>query len=323
MSQAIILREPGPPSVLKAEPIEVGSPGPGQLGLRQTYVAVNFHDCYVRSGLYKTLPLPGIPGLEAVGVVEAMGEGVTGFREGDRVAYLTSAYGGYATARLIDAGLPVRLPDDIDDRTIAATWLRGLTAQMLAYTVYPIRAGQTVLVHAAAGGVGRLLCQLAHHLGATVIGTVGSAAKAELARKAGCHHTILYREENFVDRVREITAGRGVDVAYDSVGKDTFQGSLEVLAMRGHLCNFGQASGPIAPFLMSQLFARSNSISRPAVFHYFVGEEREPMAQRLFQALRDGVMSADDAHEYPFADVARAHEDLEARRTTGAVILKV
>lgn len=323
MQRAIILREPGPPDVLKVEPIDVGAPGPGQLRLRQTYVAVNFHDCYVRSGLYKTLALPGIPGLEGVGMVEAVGADVTGFREGDRVAYLTSSYGGYASHRLIDAGLPVKLPDGLDDRTVAATWLRGLTAQMLACSVFPIRAGQTVLVHAAAGGVGRLLCQLARHLGATVIGTAGSAAKAELARKAGCHHTILYREENFVERVRDITGGRGVDVAYDSVGKDTFQGSLEVLAMRGHLCNFGQASGPIAPFHISQLFAKSNSISRPAVFHYFTGEDRAPMAQRLFQALQDGVMSADEAHEYPFDEASRAHADLESRNTTGAVLLKV
>jgi NADPH2:quinone reductase len=243
MSRAIVLREPGPPEVLKVESVEVGAPAAGQIRLRQTYVSVNFHDCYVRSGLYKTLPLPGIPGLEGVGVVEAVGPGVTAFREGDRVAYFTGAYGGYAEARLIDANLPVRIPDDLDDRTIAASWLRGLTAQMLAYSVFPIRAGQTVLIHAAAGGVGRLLSQLAHHLGATVIGTVGSPEKAELARQAGCDHTILYRQENFVDRVREITAGRGVDVAYDSVGKDTFLGSLDVLAKRGHLCNFGQSSG--------------------------------------------------------------------------------
>lgn len=323
MTRAIVLREPGPPSVLKAEPVEVGAPGAGQLRLRQTYVGVNFHDCYVRSGLYQTLPLPGIPGLEAVGVVEAVGEGVTGFGEGDRVAYLTRAYGGYATGRLIGADVPVKIPDGIDDRTVAATWLRGLTAQMLAYQVFPIRAGHTVLIHAAAGGVGRLLAQLARHLGATVIGTVGSAAKAELARKAGCDHTILYREENFVDRVKEITGGRGVDVAYDSVGKDTFQGSLEVLALRGHLCNFGQSSGPIEPFLISQLFARSNSISRPAVFHYFLGEDREPMAARLFEALKSGVMTADEAHVYAFDDAAKAHEDLEGRRTTGAVLLQV
>ncbi len=323
MSRAIVLREPGPPEVLNVESVEVGAPGVGQVRLRQTWVAVNFHDCYVRSGLYKTLPLPGIPGLEAVGVVDAVGAGVTAFREGDRVAYFTSAYGGYAAERLIDASLPVRIPDDLDDRTVAASWLRGLTALMLAYSVFPIRAEHTVLIHAAAGGVGRFLCQLARQLGATVIGTVGSPAKAELARAAGCDHTILYREENFVDRVRELTGGRGVDVAYDSAGKDTFLGSLDVLATRGHLCNFGQSSGPIAPFEISRLFGKSNSLSRPALFHYFQDGERETMSSRLFQALRDGIITTDESHEYAFEDVARAHADLESRRTTGAVLLKV
>lgn len=323
MQQAVILREPGPPSVLGVETIQVGDPGPGQARLRQTYVPVNFHDCYVRSGLYKTLALPGIPGLEAVGVVEAVGAGVTQVRPGDRVAYMTPTYGGYASHRLIDAGLLVRVPDGPDDRTVAATFLRGLTALMLVEQVFPVKAHHTVLVHAAAGGVGRLVCQLASRVGATVIGTVGSEAKAALAKAAGAKHTILYRTENFVDRVREITGGSGVHVAYDSVGADTFQGSLEVLAMRGHLVNFGQSSGPIAPFSISQLFSKSLSISRPAVFHYFVGEERDAMARRLFQSLKDGVITADQTHEYAFAEAANAHTDLEARKTNGAVLLKV
>jgi NADPH:quinone reductase len=323
MQQAVILRTPGGPSALGIEPIEVGEPGAGQVRLRQTYVSVNFHDCYVRSGLYKTLPLPGIPGLEAVGVVEAVGAGVTSVKSGDRVAYLTRAYGGYASHRLIDADILVRIPEGIDDRVVGALFLRGLTAIMLVDQVFQVRAGHTVLVHAAAGGVGRLVCQLAKHAGATVIGTAGSEAKAGIAREAGCDHTILYRSENFVERIRELTAGRGVDVAYDAVGKDTFQGSLESLAMRGHLVNYGQASGPIAPFEISQLFAKSNSVSRPAVFHYFVGDDREPMAKRFYGALADGTITADQSHEYAFADVARAHEDLEARKTTGAVLLKV
>ena len=323
MQQAIILREPGPPSVLKAESIQVGDPGPGQARIRQTWIGVNFHDCYVRSGLYKTLPLPGIPGLEGVGVVEAVGAGVTGVKAGDRVSYLTNKYGGYASDRLIDADLLVKLPGTLDDRTIAATFLRGLTALMLVDDVFAVKAGHTVLVHAAAGGVGRYVCQLARNRGATVIGTVGSEAKAELAKKAGCDHTILYRTENFVERVREITGGKGVNVAYDSVGKDTFQGSLEALGMRGHLVNFGQASGPIEPFQISQLFGKSNTVSRPAVFHYFVGEDREKMASRLYAALEKGVMSADLVHEYALGEAGQAHADLEARKTTGAVLLKV
>jgi NADPH:quinone reductase-like Zn-dependent oxidoreductase len=213
----------------------------------------------------------GIKAVDIYGLSEVMGPGVASVKSGDRVAYLTRAYGGYASHRLIDADILVRIPEGIDDRVVGALFLRGLTAIMLVDQVFPVRAGHTVLVHAAAGGVGRLVCQLAKHAGATVIGTAGSETKAEIARAAGCDHTILYRSENFVERIRELTGGRGVDVAYDAVGKDTFQGSLESLAMRGHLVNYGQASGPIAPFEISQLFAKSNSVSRPAVFHYFVG----------------------------------------------------
>lgn len=323
MHQAVVIREPGPPSVLRIEPVDVGAPAAGQVKLSQTFVGVNFHDCYVRSGLYKTLALPGIPGLEAVGVVEAVGDGVTNLAVGDRVAYITREYGAYATGRLIAADIPVRIPDTVDDRTAAATFLRGLTAQVVAYDVFPVKAGHTVLVHAAAGGVGRLLCQTAKQLGATVIGTVGSEEKAVLARASGCDHTILYRSENFVDRVREITNGRGVDAAFDSVGRDTFAGSLEALAMRGHLVNFGQSSGAIEPFLISQLFAKSNTVSRPNAMHYFTGEAREPMAKRLWDALSSGVLKADAHHEYAFADAAQAHEALESRRTTGAVLLRV
>ncbi len=222
---------------------------------------------------------------------------------------------------LIDANVLIRLPQSVDDRTAAATLLRGLTAQALVRYVFPVRAGHLVLVHAAAGGVGRLIAQWAHHLGATVIGTVGSEEKAALARENGCTHTILYRTENFVDKVRDITNGRGVDVVYDSVGKDTFAGSLKSLAMRGHLANFGQSSGPIEPILISTLFEKSNSISRANVFHYFTGADRGPMAQSLFSALADRVISPGHYHEYAFDDAAKAHADMEARKTAGAVLL--
>ncbi|MCW5623548.1 MAG: quinone oxidoreductase [Burkholderiales bacterium] len=322
MSRAVVIHQSGGPDVLKVESIVVGDPGPGQIRIRQTFVGVNFHDCYVRSGAYTTLPLPGVPGLEAVGVVEAVGSGVAHLRIGDHVGYISRGYGAYADLRLIDASVPVKLPEAIHDRTAAATMLRGLTAQMLLFDVFPVRAGHTVLVHAAAGGVGRLLCRWAKHLGATVIGTVGSPEKALLARKNGCDHTILYRTENFVDRVREITGGRGVDVAYDSVGKDTFLGSIQALAVRGHLANFGQSSGPIEPFAVSLLFEKSNSVSRPGVFHYFVGKDRETMAARWFQAIADGIITADECHEYAFDGAPRAHADMEARKTSGAVLLK-
>jgi NADPH2:quinone reductase len=308
--------------VLKVESVDVGAPGPGQVRLRQTAVGVNFHDIYVRSGLYKTLPLPGIPGLEAVGVVEAVGSEVGQVKVGDRVGCLTLTYGSYAQARLAGADALIKLPDSLDERTAAGTLLRGLTAQMLAHHVHKIGPGLTVLVHAASGGVGRLLCQWAHHLGATVIGTVGSEEKARSARENGCDHVILYRTENFVERVQAITGGRGVDVAYDSVGKDTFMGSMTCLARLGHLVNFGQASGPVDPIPLSLLFQKSNSVTRPNLFHYIADHpRREEMAASLFKALADGIITPGSIHEYRFEDVGRAQRDMEDRKTAGAVVL--
>ncbi|MEA3259755.1 MAG: quinone oxidoreductase [Pseudomonadota bacterium] len=268
MATAMIMREAGGPQVLRPETVTVGEPGPGQVRLKQTAIGVNFHDIYVRSGLYRTLTLPGIPGLEAAGVVEAVGEGVTAFAAGDRVAYTSGNYGAYADQRLIDAGRLVRLPDDIDDVLVAGMMVRGLTARILLTDVFPVREGSVILVQAAAGGVGQLLCQWARHLGATVIGTVGSQDKAERARRHGCHHVILYREQNLVDTVQQLTDGRGVDVAYDSVGKDTFYDSLACLAPRGHLVNFGQSSGPVEPLAMPRLAAGSFTVVRPMLGHY-------------------------------------------------------
>jgi len=324
MTRAIVMRAPGGPEVLKLEEVPIGEPGPGQVRLRQTAVGVNFHDIYVRSGLYKTLALPGIPGLEAVGAVEAVGAGVTELSPGDRVGYLTRGYGGYAAGRLIDADLLIKLPAAIDDRTAAATLLRGLTARMLVHDVHRVAPGMTVLVHAAAGGVGRLLAQWAHHLGATVIGTAGSEEKARIARECGCDHVIQYRSEDFVERVRAITGGRGVDVAYDAVGKDTFMGSMACLARLGHMVNYGQASGPVPPIELSLLFQKSNSVTRPAVFHYLEDRpRRDEMTAALFDALAKGVITAGAIHEYAFEDAGRAQQDMEARKTAGAVILTV
>jgi NADPH2:quinone reductase len=317
-----MLRTPGGPEVLKVESVEVGAPGPGQARLRQTAVGVNFHDIYVRSGLYQTLPLPGIPGLEAVGVVDAIGPGVQKVQVGDRVGCLARTYGAYAEVRLADADQLIKLPASLDDRPAAATLLRGLTAQMLAYHVHKIGPGQTVLVHAASGGVGRLLCQWAHHLGATVIGTAGSEEKARNARETGCDHVILYRSESFVERVQAITEGRGVDVVYDSVGKDTFMGSMTCLARLGHMVNFGQASGPVDPIPMSLLFQKSNSVTRPNMFHYIADQpRRDEMTASLFRALANAVITPGTIHAYPFADAPRAHRDMEDRKTAGAVIL--
>ncbi|MEH6707450.1 MAG: quinone oxidoreductase [Alloalcanivorax venustensis] len=322
MATAMIMHEAGGPQVLRPETVTVGEPGPGQVRLRQTAIGVNFHDIYVRSGLYRTLPLPGIPGLEAAGVVEAVGEGVTAFAAGDRVAYTSGNYGAYADQRLIDAGRLVRLPDDIDDVLVAGMMVRGLTARILLTDVFPVREGSVILVQAAAGGVGQLLCQWARHLGATVIGTVGSQDKAERARRHGCHHVILYREQNVVDTVKQLTDGRGVDVAYDSVGKDTFYDSLACLAPRGHLVNFGQSSGPVEPLAMPRLAAGSFTVVRPMLGHYTADPaDRDAAADAFFQALRDGILTPDDPVRYALQNVGQAHDDMEARRTHGAVVL--
>ena len=322
MTRAIVMREPGGPEVLRVEHVDVGDPAPTQVRLRHTAVGVNFHDIYVRSGLYKTLPLPGIPGLESVGIVEAVGQRVDSVAVGDRVGCLSLGYGAYAERRLADADTLIALPDSIDDRTAAATLLRGLTARMLVHDVHRLGPGMTVLVHAAAGGVGRLVCQWARELGATVIGTVGSEAKARSARASGCEHVVLYRTEDFVARVRAITGGSGVDVAYDSVGRDTFMGSMACLAPLGHLVNFGQSSGPVEPIPMSLLFQKSNSVTRPNVFHYIADPvRRDAMAAALFDALTAGVLTPGAIHAYPFEEVGRAQRDMAERATAGAVIL--
>ncbi|CAN5139920.1 quinone oxidoreductase [soil metagenome] len=322
MATAIVLREHGGPEVLTSEGVEVGRPGPGQLRVRQTAIGVNFHDCYVRSGLYRTLALPGVPGIEAAGVVEEIGGGVSGFAAGDRIAYVTGQYGAYASERLLPAVLALRLPPGIGETVAATVLLKGLTAEMLTREVHPLKAGDVILVHAAAGGVGRLLCRRAQQLGATVIGTVGSEAKAELARAAGCAHTILYRQEDFVTRVKDLTGGRGVDVAYDSVGRDTFDGSLECLALRGHLVNFGQASGSVAPFEVARLAARSTRVSRPILFHYIAERGAlEALAACVFEAVLSGLFATEAGQVFPLADAAAAHRALEARQAEGPLVL--
>jgi len=322
MTKAIVIRAYGGPEALQIENVAVGEPGPGELRVRQTAIGVNFHDCYVRSGLYKTLVLPGIPGIEGAGVVEAVGPGVTGFAPGDRVGYVTASYGSYAETRLLPAARAVKLPDGMTEDTAAAVFVKGLTAAFLVLRTHRILPGQTILVHAAAGAVGQLLCQWASHLGATVIGTAGSSGKAALARKCGCAHTILYREEDFLSRTKEITGGRGVDVAYDSVGRDTFSGSLAALAPRGHLINFGQSSGPVAPFSVSDLSARSNSLTRPILFHYITTRaEFEELVGELFAALSSGILRVGEPRRFALAEAADAHRAIEARATSSSVLL--
>ena len=322
MAVAIMLREIGGPEVLRLEEISVSAPGPDEIRLRQTVIGVNFHDTYVRSGLYKTLSLPGIPGVEAVGVIEEVGERVTDLKPGDHVGYVTAAYGGYADQRLMRADRVIPIPPDLNDRTVGAGLVRALTCLMLLTKLRPLKSGETCLVHAAAGGVGRLLCQWAHHLGADVIGTVSNDHKAVIALDNGCDYVILYKEEPFPQRVRELTHGRGVDVVYDGVGKDTFSGSLESLAVRGHLINFGQSSGAVPPFEVSRLAEKSNTLSRPLLFHYLEDQrERQEMANEVFMALRMGVLSVEGGAEFPLKEAAAAHRALESRQTTGSTVL--
>jgi NADPH2:quinone reductase len=321
-ARAILLREHGDPDTLRVEPIDLAPPGPGMLRVRQTAIGINFHDIYVRTGLYRTLPLPGIPGVEATGIVEEVGEGVKGWRPGDRLGYVSSAYGGYASHRNLPAAIALPLPDDISDALAAATMVRGLTVEMLIGAVHRLTVGETILIHAAAGGVGRLLVEAAAQRGARVIGTVGSEAKAAIARKAGAHETIFYREEDFVARVRASTEGDGVDAVYDSVGIDTISGSFSALKPCGHLIIFGQSSGPCPPIEVAALAAKSLTVSRPILFDYLrdSGQARA-MAQRLFASLHDGGMTPPEVTSMPLEKAPDAHRLLESREAHGSVVL--
>ncbi|NYT66167.1 quinone oxidoreductase [Alcaligenaceae bacterium] len=313
MTTAIVIEQYGGPDVMQARDVVVGHPGPDQVKLQHTRIGVNFHDVYVRSGLYKTLALPGTPGIEAAGVVTEVGSNVHNVKVGDRVAYVTGAYGVYAAERLLDAKLLIALPDSVSDEVAASVLLRGLTVDMLLNRVHQVQAGNTVLVHAAAGGVGQMLCQWAAHLGAVVIGTVRNDAQAAMAQAAGCHHIIRHRDENIPERVKDITQGRGADVVYDGVGQDTFQGSLDALALCGHLVNFGQASGPVPPFLVSSLATKSNSVSRPIIFHYVQDRaQRLEMANNVFEAVAGGWLKVGTPREFALEQAAECHRVLEA-----------
>ncbi|CAG0997059.1 2-haloacrylate reductase [Burkholderiales bacterium] len=322
MTQAIRIHQTGGTEVLQWETVDVGDPGPGEVRLRHTAIGVNFIDTYHRTGLYP-LPLPFTPGLEGAGVVVAVGEGVTELAPGDRVAYVGGPPGGYAQERLIPAARVVRLPEGIDDVQAASMMLRGLTVQYLFRRTFRVQPGQTILFHAAAGGVGLIACQWARALGVTMIGTVSSDEKAELARAHGCAHTIVYSRENFVERVKEITLGRGVPVVYDSVGKDTFPGSLDCLAPMGMFVSYGNASGPVPPFDML-LLAQKGSLfaTRPSLPHYTAKrEDLLAMSRELFELVAAGKIHVAARHRFALADAALAQGELEARRTTGSVVL--
>lgn len=323
MANAIRVHETGGPEVLRWEEVEVGEPGHGQLRIRQHAAGVNFIDIYHRTGLYPQ-PLPFIPGQEGAGVVEAVGKGAAGFRPGDRVAYAGST-GGYADERLIDAARVVRLPDAVGFDVAAAMMLRGMTAHMLLHRVRRTEAGDTILVHAAAGGVGLILCQWAKALGATVIGTVSTDEKAEVARAHGCDHPIVYTREDFVAEVARITGGAMLPVVYDSVGRDTFLKSLDCLARRGLMVSYGNASGPpgpIAPGLLAQ--KGSLFLTRPTLFHYIAArDELEHSAGELLAMVAAGRLRIDIGQRFALRDAAQAHRALESRATSGSTILIV
>jgi NADPH:quinone reductase len=324
MTRAIVLHEYGGPEKLLWEEVPVGEPGAGELLVRHTAIGVNFHDTYVRSGSYKTLTLPGIPGIEAAGIVEKIGPDVTAFIPGDRIVYVTQTYGAYSERRVLPAAVAFRLPDAISDEAGASLAVKGLTACMLLRHTRRVLPEETVLIHAAAGGVGQLLVHWAKHLGARVIATVGSSEKAKIARGCGADDVILYRTENFVERVKSFTHGRGVDVVYDSVGADTFDGSLECLGYFGTLVNFGQSSGPIPPFTISRLSSRSNAIVRPTVFNYLrERSQRDAMAEETFKMVLAGVLTPRIGLRLPLGQASQAHVALESRSTTGAIILTV
>ena len=320
MTHAIVIHKQGGPEEMRWEEVDVGAPGPGQVRLKQTAVGLNYIDCYHRSGLYP-LEMPSGIGMEAAGIVEAVGDGVSDLAVGDRVAYAGPPPGSYAQERNMAAGTVVKLPDSIDDETAAAMMLQGMTSQYLIRTTHRVQAGETVLFHAAAGGVGLIACQWLKQLGATVIGTVGSDEKAELAKAHGCDHTIVYTRENFVDRVKEITDGAGVPVVYDSVGADTYPGSLDCLAPLGLFVSFGNASGPITNFDPGLLAAKGSLFfTRPTLMTYTAKrEDLVASANDLFDAVTKGVKI--EIHQrYALKDAAQAHHDLEARKTTGSTI---
>ena len=322
MTHAIVLREYGGPEKLTWSEITVGRPAADELRIRHTAIGVNFHDTYVRTGLYRTLTPPGIPGLEAAGVVEEVGSAVKGFMPGDRIVYIDETYGAYAEARLLPARRAIRLPAAVSDQAAASLAVKGMTACMLLRHVYHVERGETLLIHAAAGAVGQNLVRWAKHLGARVIATVGTPEKGELARECGAGDVVFYRRENFVERVRELTGGQGVKVVYDAVGADTFAGSLDCLDYCGTLVNFGQASGPVAPFEVSRLAARSLTLVRPLLFHYIrTRAALDEMAGETFRMLAEGVLTARIGLALPLARAAEAHTALESRRTSGAIVL--
>ena len=322
MPHAIRIHRTGGPEVLQWDDITLGDPGPGEARVRHTAVGVNYIDTYHRSGLYK-LAMPSGIGSEAAGVVEAVGLGVSDLKAGDRVVYQGGAPGSYSEARVMPVERLVKIPDGVSDRVAATLMLKGLTVQYLVRQVYPLKGGETILLHAAAGGVGLIACQWARALGVTVIGTVGSDEKAALAKANGCTHTIVYTRENFVERVKELTGGRGVPVVYDAVGKDTFPASLDCLSPHGMFVSFGNASGPVPPFDILLLAQKGSLYATRPTLVTFTSKRADllRMADELFSMVKAGKIVNEARQTYPLKDAANAHRDLESRKTTGSTLL--
>jgi len=326
MSKAAVIHEKGPPEVFRWEDWPVGDPGPGEVRLRNSAVGVNYVDTYHRRGMPHPWPVPPLPvvlGFEGVGVVEEVGPGVEGIAPGDRVAYALPPHGAYSQERVYPADKLVPVPEGLEDKTVAAMMLKGLTAQYLLRRTFRVEPGDTVLVHAAAGGMGLILCQWAKHLGATVVGTVSSAEKAEQARAHGCDHAVVHDEGDFVATVREVTDGEGCAVVYESIGKDTFRRSLDCLRPMGMLASYGHASGPPDPVDVIELGARGSLfVTRPAIMHYMAKRaDLEAGASELFEVVLSGAVRIEVNHLYPLSEAAAAHRAIEERRTTGSTVL--
>ena len=322
MTHAMRVHQTGGPDVLTWEAVDIGAPGPNEIRIRQTAIGLNYIDTYFRTGLYPAPHMPFIPGCEAAGIVTQVGPGVTAFKVGDRVAYYLQL-GAYAQERIAPVKGVIKLPDDVSDEQAAVLMLKGLTTHYLIFKSFKVQPGHIILVHAAAGGVGLLLSQWAKALGAYVIGTAGSRDKADLARANGCDEVILYRDEDFVARVKEITKGELCHVVYDGVGKDTFPGSLDCIRPRGYFVTFGNASGPVPPFSLFELTKRGSLYATRPTLGEFVKDQSEmdESIAQVFDALRRGQIKVQINHRYALKDAAQAHSDLESRKTTGAVIL--
>ena len=322
MALAVRIHAHGDAGQFRAEHVDVPAPGPGEVRLQQSAIGLNYIDTYHRSGLYP-LTLPGIVGMEAAGIVTAVGDDVSQLKTGDRVAYASGPVGAYAAERIMPAGRVVKLPDSVDERTAAGAMVKGMTAEYLLRRTYPVKKGDIILVHAAAGGVGQILCQWARHLGAEIIATAGSTEKLALAKANGAHHLINYRTESFKERVRKITGGMGVHVVYDGVGADTFMDSLDCLRPLGYMVSYGNASGPV-PAIEPRILSSKGSLflTRPSLWHYtMTDEDYQASARALFDVMEKGVVKVTISKTYRLEDAAQAHRDLESRATTGSSIL--